>query len=339
MKRAIADGREPRLDVFEIADRLNADVLDFLDVDASRLPAVRLATRAIGPSGALALLGHSLRKRYDAILTTGEDIGLPLASLLKAGSAPCSHTMISHTLMPAKKRVFFRYLHVQDRIDRILAYSSHEEEHMVRRLGVSAGKVQRIYYHSDPEFFKPDGRTSEPDLLCAAGQLLRDYECLVDAIDDLPVRLQIAAGSPWIDRPLQPNRPLPRNVTWKKLDRYELRELYRRAAIAVVPIFQNDYQTGIATILEMMAMGKCVIATRTRGQTDTIVDGETGIYVPPADPVALREAIQGLLANPERAARIGANARRFVIENASLDLFVDRIVDAVRRGHDTRLAA
>jgi hypothetical protein len=110
MKRAIADGREPRLDVFEIAERLNADMLDFLDVDASRLPAVRLATRTVGPSGALALLGHSLRKRYDAILTTGEDIGLPLASLLRAGSSACSHTMISHTLMPAKKRVFFRCL-------------------------------------------------------------------------------------------------------------------------------------------------------------------------------------------------------------------------------------
>ena len=42
--------------------------------------------------------------RDDAMLTTGEDIGLPLASLLKTSTAKCSHVMIAHTLSPAKKR-------------------------------------------------------------------------------------------------------------------------------------------------------------------------------------------------------------------------------------------
>jgi glycosyltransferase involved in cell wall biosynthesis len=169
--------------------------------------------------------------------------------------------------------------------------------------------------------------------VCAAGQLLRDYESLVEAVRDLPVRLQIAAGSPWIDETLKPRRELPKNVTWGRLGRFELRELYASSALAVVPILQNDYQTGIATILEMMSMGKCVIATRTRGQTDTIVDGETGIYVPPGDVPALRSAIARMIEDPEGAARIGQNARRFIEEQASLDRFVERIVDAIRAGH------
>jgi glycosyltransferase involved in cell wall biosynthesis len=176
-------------------------------------------------------------------------------------------------------------------------------------------------------------------LICAAGQLLRDYDCLVDAVRGLPVRVQIAAGSPWISDTLRPGGTLPPNVTWGKLDRAELRELYARSALAVVPIFENPYQTGIATILEMMAMGKCIIATRTKGQTDTIVDGQTGVYVPPSDPGALRSTIERLLASPETVARIGAAARRFIEESAGLDHFVQRIVDAVRQGHATRVAA
>src|SRR5690606_5767690 len=128
---------------------------------------------------------------------------------------------------------------------------------------------------------------------------------------DLPVRLQIAAGSPWIQERLEPGQELPQDVSWSKLNRYDLRDLYARAAIAVVPIKQNEYQTGIATILEMMAMGKCLIVTKTRGQTDTIVDGETGIYVPPGDPVALRAAIERMLAAPDEARRMGEAARRF----------------------------
>jgi len=335
MKARIAEGREPRLDVFEIAAALDADILDYLDADKAF--SARVVGRAAGPSAGVAYLGFLEKNRYDAVLTTGEDIGLPLSALLKTSSARCSHTMIAHTLFPRKKSLFFDYLKVESRIDRILAYSTSEERHMIDRLGVPASKVERIYYHADQKFFRPEGRPTEPDLVCAAGQLLRDYECLVDAVRGRPVRVQIAAGSPWIDSALKPKSELPANVTWGKLDRFELRELYARSALAVVPILQNEYQTGIATILEMMSMGKCVIATRTRGQTDTIVDGETGIYVPPSDPAALGATIQRMLKDPGEAARIGQNARRFIEEQAGLDRFVTRIVDAVRAGHAARL--
>lgn len=335
-RKSIAEGREPRLDVFELAGRLNADVIDFLDVDRSTNPLVKITTRTLGASAAVAELGFLERRRYDAFLTTGEDIGLPLALLLKSVNAQSSHTLIAHTLFPRKKRVFFQPLGVASHIDRILAYSTSEERLMTGELRIPANKVERIYYHADQKFFYPTGQPTEPNLICAAGQLLRDYDCLVEAVRDQPVQVQIAAGSPWIEHKLTPQKPLPDNVKWGKLNRFDLRELYRRSALAVVPILQNHYQTGIATILEMMAMGKCVIATRTFGQTDTIVDGVTGVYVPPSDPRALREAITKMLAAPEEAARIGQAARKFVEERAGLDLFVDRLVDAVNKGHAAR---
>ena len=104
----------------------------------------------------------------------------------------------------------------------------------------------------------------------------------------------------------------------------------------VVPIVQNHFQTGIATILEMMATGKCVIASKTHGQTDTIVDGVTGIYVPPGDPKALRGAIERLLENPSEVERIGRAARAYIEENAGLDLFVQKIIAAVKAAHADR---
>ena len=335
LKAQIAAEREPRLDVFELKRDLNADVLDFKDADSSQHPAVKLAARAAGPSAAVAMLGFLKRKDYDAFFTTGEDIGLPLAALLKATGSKRSHTMIAHTLFPAKKRAFFK-LGVGSQLDKVLVYSTSEEQLATGDLGLAPAKVERLYYHADEQFFRPGLATIEPDLLCAAGQLLRDYDCLVEATRDLPVRVQIAAGSPWIDKKLEPTRDLPPNVTWGKLGRHALRDLYSRAALAVVPIKQNHYQTGIATILEMMAMGKCVIASRTHGQTDTIVDGVTGIYVPPGDPEALKQAIRRMLDNPQQAAEIGRAARRFMEEKASLGLFCERIVSAINRGHEAR---
>lgn len=310
-------------------------MLDFKDADASRHPAVKLAARAGGPSAAVAMLGFLQRKKYDCFFTTGEDIGLPLAALLATSPTKRSHTMIAHTLFPAKKRAFFK-LGVGRELDRVLVYSTSEEQLAVDELGLPASKVQRLYYHADQRFFRPDSRPREPKLICAAGQLLRDYDCLVEAVRELPVRVQIAAGSPWIERKLEPERPLPAHVSWGKLNRFELRELYARAELAVVPIKQNHYQTGIATILEMMAMGKCVIASKTFGQTDTIVDGVTGVYVPPGDPRALGAAITSLLESPDKAAEMGANARRFIEEKAGLDLFVTRVTEAIKAGHAAR---
>lgn len=339
MRARIAEGREPRLDVFRLAEDLPADVIDYGDVESSSNPAVRLLAQKAGKSAAVALLGFTRRHRYDTFFTTGEDIGLPLAALLKLVRSRASHTMIAHTLFPRKKTMFFRFGRVQSHLDRVLVYSTSEERFAVDRLGIAPGAVRRIAYHADDQFFRPGERPVEPDLICAAGQLHRDYDCLVEAVRDLPVRVQIAAGSPWIEARLNPTTALPPNVTWGRLDRYDLRELYGRAALAVVPIRQNHFQTGIATILEMMSMGKCVIASKTFGQTDTIVDGETGLYVPPGDPKALRDAVTRMLERPEDAARIGRAARRYVEEKAGLDLFVRTLIEEIESAHAARQRA
>jgi len=330
--RAVAADREPRLDVYELCRSLSADVLDFKDVDASRSALVRAAGRALGQSAALALLGAERAADYQAILTTGEDIGIPLAARLRFARRRPSHTMIAHTLSPLKKRLFFAMGRVEACIDRFLCYATSEERNLVERLSVPAERVERIAYHADQRFFRPFEAPPEPDLICSAGQLLRDYPTLVEAVRGLPLRLRIAAGSPWIAKELKPGAPLPENVQWRRYSRFELRELYRRSAICIVPIQENDYQTGISTILEMMAMGKCVIATRTRGQTDTLVDGVNGIYVPPGDVAALRAAILRAVEHPEETARMGAATRRYIEEHATLDLFVDRVSAATLAG-------
>src|SRR6478609_2114478 len=226
LRAEIAAGREPRLDVFELARVLGADKLDFGDVERSSDPMVKLAARTAGNSAAVALLGFKMRAKYDAFFTTGEDIGLPLALLLKPSSARCSHTMIAHTLFPQKKQAFFQYARVGSAIDRVLVYSTSEERLAIDTLGLPAAKVERLYYHADQQFFRPDTSVvQERGLVCAAGQLLRDYDTLVEAVRDLPLRVQIAAGSPWIERPLQPRAALPPNVTWGKLNRFDLRAL------------------------------------------------------------------------------------------------------------------
>ncbi|OYW18608.1 MAG: glycosyl transferase family 1, partial [Planctomycetales bacterium 12-60-4] len=68
-------------------------------------------------------------------------------------------------------------------------------------------------------------------------------------------------------------------------------------------------QQGIGTImLEAMALGRPVIATRVGGVYHVIRDDETGLLVPPSDSAKLAERILELLNDPARARRIGAAA-------------------------------
>ena len=96
-----------------------------------------------------------------------------------------------------------------------------------------------------------------------------------------------------------------------------------------MPLHEVDFQAGITTILEAMSMERAIVCSRTAGQIDTIVDGETGVYVEPGDAAALRAAIEGLLADPARTAQLGRNARRWVVANADIDRYADAVASIV----------
>jgi D-inositol-3-phosphate glycosyltransferase len=60
--------------------------------------------------------------------------------------------------------------------------------------------------------------------------------------------------------------------------------------------------------LEAMACGVPVITSAVGGHLDTVVDGRTGVLVPPRDPDALARRLRQLLGDPERRSALGAAA-------------------------------
>ncbi|MFH1171098.1 MAG: glycosyltransferase family 4 protein [bacterium] len=64
--------------------------------------------------------------------------------------------------------------------------------------------------------------------------------------------------------------------------------------------------------LEAAAFGKPVIASRTGGVAEAVVDQQTGLLVPPEDEKATEAALRALLDHPERAQLLGANGKRRV---------------------------
>jgi len=349
---APVDPAGPRKDYDVIARRLGADVLDW--TAARRTLLARLLWKAIGVARTQALLAFLRRHRYDVIVTDGEHIGIPLALLLKLARTKVPHVTIGHRLTAAKKRPFFRWLKVQSHLSAVVLHSRYQYELAREQLGFTGEQLALVPYQVDPDFWRPMA-VPEERLIVSAGLEFRDYPTLIRAVDGLDAKLIVAAASNWSKRrntALGTHRPA--NVEVSSFDYHGLRALLARAAVVAVPVDDVDFQAGITTVLEAMAMGKPVVVTHSYGQTDVIEDrrsvtrGATdrprpvsllrnvaeeedvsiepnGFYVPPHDPDALRRALVYLLDHPEDRARLGAAGRRAVEQLMTVDQFADRL--------------
>ena len=107
----------------------------------------------------------------------------------------------------------------------------------------------------------------------------------------------------------------------------ELVELLNRAAVMAYAPRLEPF--GFAP-LEANACGLPVVAVAEGGLRETVEDGVNGLLVP-AEPAAMARAIETLLAEPARAARLGAEGARRVAERWTVEAAVDRLESELER--------
>ena len=284
-----------------------------------------------------------VRRTYDAIITWSAPHAIMVALLLKLMRRRHPHITLLSWISKPKKAIPLKL--VESHIDRFVLWSSVQRDFALNEMRIPAEKVVFVGRRVDHEFWRPLDVKS--DMICSAGQEMRDFPTLIEAMRGLNIKCHIATGelSGKMFRTVETvmkYKDLPENVTVGKLTPAELRMLYARSRFIVMPLLESDTDNGITVITQAMAMGKAVICSRTRGQVDILTDFETGLYVPPGDPAALREAIRYLWENPEVAATMGRNARLFIEQSHTFDIFVDgvkKIVeDVVEEYHDGRAA-
>lgn len=339
----IARGERPEADYIAMARVFEADLMDYTGARRRTGWLGKLLEPLLGPNLTLAWACFLVRSRYRVIFTDGEQIGLPLAFFLKflAPGAQVRHLMIVHILSVWKKALLVDVFRLWRRIDIFFVYATRQKEYILSRWPLPADRVVFTPFMVDARFFSPDRVTEKPPLdlealsgplICAVGLEFRDYPTLLEAIQGVEVTLVIAAGSPWSKRADSTQRQdLPENVIVCRFSQYDLRSLYQASAFVVMPLYNVQFQAGVTAILEAMAMKKAVICSQTPGQTDILVAGESGVYVPPEDPAALRSAILDLLDHPQKAHEMGHKARQQVLEHLSLEHYATRLASYVAR--------
>lgn len=133
---------------------------------------------------------------------------------------------------------------------------------------------------------------------------------------------------------------LERQIRELGLERHVVLTGFRSDVLGLVKSFDLFVMSSVteglgSAILEAMACGRPVVATRAGGIPEAVTDGVTGLIVPPQDDGELARAITQLLKAPARRRAFGEAGRRRVIEAFS----VERLVEGTASVYEHRLSS
>jgi glycosyltransferase involved in cell wall biosynthesis len=122
------------------------------------------------------------------------------------------------------------------------------------------------------------------------------------------------------------------------VDDDELARRYAEADAFVLPaVFdaKGDVEGLGVVLIEAATFGLPLVASAAGGITDIVVDGETGLLVPPGDADALARALSALADDPARARALGRGAAEHVARTFSWDGIIDRLERVYRELKET----
>jgi len=211
-------------------------------------------------------------------------------------------------------------------------------------LGVTA---HLIGHGVDLDRFRPPCRDREqPDRLLAVGRLVekKGFDVLLAALAraGAPWRLDVVGDGPERAalQELAHHIGVADRVRFVgSLTHDELPCSYRGADVVVVPSRvdgRNDRDGLPNVVLEAMASGRAIVASDVGAIGTAVVDGETGLLVPPDDPDSLAAALDRLHADRALRRRLGHDARLAALAEHDLVTCQQRFVDAVRAAYGDR---
>lgn len=210
------------------------------------------------------------------------------------------------------------------RADAVFTFAS--EQALYLRHKYRTDNVHFLHQQVDTSFFAPDAAEKGDYLLSVGGDVSRDYGTLKQAVFELgmPIVLRTTLVQ------LEPGRYTHIKVIPERQSDAQLRELYRRAKIVVLPLKDMLHPGGITTLLEAFACGTAVVVSNSSGVRDYLRNGENCLVVPCEDPVALRSAVERLLADSALCERLGRGARAYAEAELSQDRHAQRLAGAIR---------
>ncbi|HEX2909272.1 MAG TPA: glycosyltransferase family 4 protein [Chloroflexia bacterium] len=329
------DTTRPLPDYYPVCQELEPDIIDASVALAGKNPLYKLVNHFLGSHFAVGLYAFFRQHKYDVVVTTGEDVGFPLA-LYRKLTFFIKHPPLlitCQTIGIRRSDIFLKKLRVGSAVTTFLCTTQTLIDLLIKEHYVKPEQIYYLLLHVDHNFFSPMPNVPVRNQLCSTGMASRDYATLVKAATGMDIDVIIDAGSQWFDEKLNfKDSDLPSNVRRIRSPTLkDVRQLYAESQFVVVPLKDVSFTVGLTVILEAMAMGKAVIATKVQQHEDFIEEGKNGAYVEPENVEDLREKIRYFQEHPEEVRRMGEYARKCVEQKYTLEHYVERLSEAINQ--------
>jgi glycosyltransferase involved in cell wall biosynthesis len=229
----------------------------------------------------------------------------------------------------------------------VAAETDYSRDLLRQRCPDSAGKIHRVYNGMDlTRFPAPNEEVSinQVPRIISIGRLVafKGFEYLIDACADLARRgleftCEIIGDGPLrgdLEARIRKLNLSDRVRLLGSLSQGAVLEKLRAAdifALASVTDKQGASDVFPTVIIEAMAAARPVVSTRLAGIPESVVDGETGLLVPPADKMALAEALGRLMADAKLRLLYGRAGRARIEQHFRIEHTVESLIELLHK--------
>lgn len=252
------------------------------------------------------------QRNFDVIVSAHEAAAAPLLlcrriGLLRTPIVVLSVALLSsENLRPRRRRVLGFLLQAASAVT---VYSASQQKPLSQTYNLPLSRVRLLAFGVDCQFFSPATNPSPPGspLLISVGTNQgKDYRTLLAA---LPPDLDVTIVTDAANREIVARFRNSRVRTTGDVPIQDLRELYRRATVVVVPLLDGLMSSGQTVLLENFAMASAVVVSKAASVDDYIEPGVNCLAPEPVDTAEMNQAIERLLANEGLRAELGRQAR------------------------------
>lgn len=197
-----------------------------------------------------------------------------------------------------------------------------------KRYKVPDGSIEVIPFGVDTTFWRPGGpRDESPYILSIGNDFQRDYVLLTEVAKLINVRIKIIT-----ERQIPTN--IPSNVEVVRgsyqnagLSDLQLRGLYQKALLTVIPLKPSFQPSGQSVALQSMACGTPVLISKTEGLWDHryLRDMENIVYIHSNKPDEWAVTIGRMTADQERLKSLADAGLRYVAQHGQIERYADRL--------------
>lgn len=265
--------------------------------------------------------------KYDLILSHGAQSGVVLSLIRRIFKTKAKHILFDIGSFNSAAESGFALKLMQfasESMDGVIYHTSSQEEYYNKFFPWIVEKSKFIRFGTDMDFFDPadlqDAEDKDTYIICV-GYSKRDWNTVVRAYQMLQtdVKLRFVGHVEEKFERVPGIEQIP-FVPIKEL----IRQIYN-AKFSVLPLESFNYSYGQMTLMQQMALGKCVVAARVPSLVDYIYDGETALLYEPQNAEDLAKQMRMALENAQLRQNVEKNAREWLSVQCNEEIMAEKI--------------